>query len=75
MTKVTYKRKHLVGGLLAVPEGEPITIRGGEHGSKQAGRQTDMVLEQYLRTYFRSRAGGRKRGRQTETEWAWHGLL
>jgi hypothetical protein len=36
MTKTTYERKHLVGGLLTVSEGDPMTIMVG---SMAADRQ------------------------------------
>jgi hypothetical protein len=39
MAKVSYKRKHLIGGSLTVSEGESMTITGG---SVVAG----MVMEQ-----------------------------
>jgi hypothetical protein len=45
MTKATYKRKHLIGGLLTVSEGKSMTIMWGIR--EQAG----MVLEQYRGAY------------------------
>ena len=39
----SYKRKHLIGGLLTILEGSSMIIMAG-------GKQTDMETEQYLRT-------------------------
>lgn len=48
MTKVTYKKKHLIGGLIIVSEDKPMTIMVGHNGSWQPG----MVQEQELRAYI-----------------------
>lgn len=50
MTKTTYKRKHIIGGLLAVSGGEFMTIMVGVW--QQTGGQTGMFLKQYPRVYI-----------------------
>ena len=46
MTKATYKRKHLIGGLLN-------SLRGLVHGhhDRHSSKQAGIVLEQQLRAY------------------------
>jgi hypothetical protein len=66
MTKAIYKRKHLIGGLFPVSEGQSIIMAG----STAAGRQAGMVLEKELRAYIsttveegRERKGERPKNR------------
>lgn len=39
VNKATYKRSHLIGGLLAVSDDEPLGHHGGDHDSMQSGME------------------------------------
>ena len=54
MTKATYKRKPVTGGLLIVSEGYwSLVIKAGSMAAdRQMWRQASMALEQYLRAHI-----------------------
>ena len=58
MTKVTYKRKHLIGALPSVPEGESMPIMVG---SMVVGRQSSTrAVAESLHLSQKQRQGGRE---------------